>query len=1603
MEPRSLFLSKPIRAGNEAHVKPVGCRRVANRITIVLAVWCAVGALEALGGDVRDVVFECPCSGVWEPDPDGPSGEFALTFGLRSHRAVDSNELRLTGLSVENNIGTQVGTAALGTLGAGEVVEQRLVEITLTKAPPAGGPFRFLLRERLGDVGPDPPGAWIIHEQLSLWAVSDDDGTGRVDYVDILTDTDGDGVGDVNERIAGTAVDDDTSTPGESEIDVLVLYNDGIRRRFGGNPHARLHHSMAVTRALFADTGTGIRLRTVGMTEVVLNGIGLVPGGERAALMDRHGADVVLRFHDGPNFSCGGAAGCGTVGGYQLRGYLAEPGSAAVHASAAAGDVAAHELGHAFGLVHSARQGEARGQFRWSRGHWGAKFGTIMSYGRQYSQPEFSNPEADCVWSPCGVAQDAADGADAVGSLALVRFQAFAQRPAKTDADGDGIVDPGDAFPDNSEEWADNDDDGVGDNADEDDDNDGVNDTEDVFPIDPAEWADVDGDGIGDNADEEVEDLSPFRDPALLAAVERALGKAEGDGVTEEELASLEELLAQGENIRSLVGLEHATSLSRLFLGDNRITSLAPLAGLSELRTLHLLVNPLSDLSALSGLSGLQNLYIDALERSPDLSPLSKLEGLGTLYVRGGEDLPPLAGLTQLRRLTLSGTQVDDLSPLAGLVGLQILSISDAPVRDVSTLAELDGLIILQIKGGAIKDVAPLASLAQLTILYLEHNLVVDPAGLSTLTGLTQLVLAGNPIVDVSAFAGMSALRHLDLTGTRVRDLTPISSNHLETLIVSRTEVTLGKNAALPDAPNLYRLDASGLGIRDVSALSDLRSLRRIDLSDNLIWDASPLATIDGLHRLVLDGNEIADLGPLVRRDLWGGGAQLEVSGNPLSEESLDEHIPTLKSWGVSVTANPKLRIADPALEALIAQTLAWRQTLVDSEITRQSIKLLKRLTAYGRGISDLAGLEAAERLVELYVGANEVSDVSVLSGLPLLNLVDLSDNLISDISPLVDNDDFAEGDRVTLSGNPLTEDSVNSHIPALLDRGVQVGLDSVALTVASGRETTFDLTGYFEALLGSDVVVTAESNDAGVASAEMSSATLKVTTESDEGTVSITLTATGADGETETLTVELTVAHAEPVAMFPSASDLVRQGFVRVINHSEGAGVVRVEGIDDAGDRTGPVVLALHGNATVHFNSGDLENGNRGKRLTGSTGAGQGDWHLELASGLDIEVLSYVRAADGFLTAMHDVVPESGNEHRVALFNPGSNVAQVSRLRLINPGRDDAAITIRGVDGEGASPGSDVETTVPAGAARTFSAADLEAGNGVAGALGDGAGKWQLTVSSDQPLRVVNLLESPSGHLTNLSTIPSAVEGAFSVPLFPSMSDPLGRQGFVRVINHGDSAAEVNVAVFDDMDRDYDPLTLSVAAHAVVHFNSDDLELGNAGKGLTGSTGAGEGDWRLELTSAGEIEVLSYIRTTDGFLTSMHDVVTGVGNRHRVAIFNPGRNVRQVSRLRLINPDDEAAHVTITGIDGTGYSSEAVGTSIPARTARSFTAADLETGTADLDGTLGRSVGKWQLIVESDRPITVMNLMETPAGHLTNLSTAPGRDPGRAVSGAEK
>ena len=229
------------------------------------------------------------------------------------------------------------------------------------------------------------------------------------------------------------------------------------------------------------------------------------------------------------------------------------------------------------------------------------------------------------------------------------------------------------------------------------------------------------------------------------------------------------------------------------------------------------------------------------------------------------------------------------------------------------------------------------------------------------------------------------------------------------------------------------------------------------------------------------------------------------------------------------------------------------------------------------------------------------------------------------------------------------------------------------------------------------------------------------------------------------------------------------------------------------------------------------------------------------------------------------------------------------------------------------------------------------------------------------------------------------------AIPFFPSAADPLGRQGFARIVNRSDMSGTVSIDAFDDSGRNHGPITLTVDALETAPFNSGDLEDGNAAKGLAQGVGRpSDGDWRLELTSDLDIMVLSYIRTSDGFVTAMHDVAPADGNSHVIAFFNPGSNSAQVSMLRLVNAGGASASVTIHGIDDRGARAGPVRLSIPARAARTVSAAELEKGAVGLTGSLGDGAGKWRLEVEADRPIMALSMLATPTGHLTNLSTAP-------------
>ena len=146
---------------------------------------------------------------------------------------------------------------------------------------------------------------------------------------------------------------------------------------------------------------------------------------------------------------------------------------------------------------------------------------------------------------------------------------------------------------------------------------------------------------------------------------------------------------------------------------------------------------------------------------------------------------------------------------------------------------------------------------------------------------------------------------------------------------------------------------------------------------------------------------------------------------------------------------------------------------------------------------------------------------------------------------------------------------------------------------------------------------------------------------------------------------------------LVPAGTSSEPQGVVRILNGTDESGTVGIYAINDAGTRSGPATFTLNASAAVQFTATDLASGNATLGLTGGIGTSVGDARLEIETDLSIVPLAFVRAADGTLSAMHDTVRgacgsvggSDGYTYEVPLFNPSSDVTQVSRLRLINPG----------------------------------------------------------------------------------------------------------------------------------------------------------------------------------------------------------------------------------------------------------------------------------------------------------------------------------------------
>jgi len=215
----------------------------------------------------------------------------------------------------------------------------------------------------------------------------------------------------------------------------------------------------------------------------------------------------------------------------------------------------------------------------------------------------------------------------------------------------------------------------------------------------------------------------------------------------------------------------------------------------------------------------------------------------------------------------------------------------------------------------------------------------------------------------------------LSLVGFAMADGIAFPDPALEAVIREQLGVPVG-DIQDSDLETLDVLDASGLGIVDITGLAHCVNLEVLNLSENAIADISELVGLQNLTMLDLSDNPLEEIAPLAELTAL---TSLSLAYGRFNPDDLDEvltHLVNLESLDVS------------------GDRLTGMGNL-------PSLSKIERLILADNRIGSISGLRNCSRLSYLNLYKNNITDISALADLGALLFVDLHGNVIADFSPV--------------------------------------------------------------------------------------------------------------------------------------------------------------------------------------------------------------------------------------------------------------------------------------------------------------------------------------------------------------------------------------------------------------------------------------------------------------------------------------------------------------------------------------------------------------------------------------------------------------------------
>lgn len=373
-----------------------------------------------------------------------------------------------------------------------------------------------------------------------------------------------------------------------------------------------------------------------------------------------------------------------------------------------------------------------------------------------------------------------------------------------------------------------------------------------------------------------------------------------------------------------------------------------------------------------------------------DLTPLTQLNALESLTLTGNKisDLQPLSSLTSLTYLHLGNNKITDLSPLTSLTALRSLYLDGNESPDLSVLETMKSLTTLSIRGMELtKDqLESLRSALPNCNVYCDEDSIVEEitlAGITFMSDITELDLRSLNISDISELAKCTQLTKLDLRDNEITNIDALSG------LTELTWLCLWDN-----------------DIEDIAALLPLSKLSYLDLDDNGVTNLAPLKGLENMEELWLSDNDPQNINALTSMPKL---RRLGLKDTMLTDEDIDIlcQIQTLEELAIErneISADSLDKLVAALPDCTITHDDPYYTFEVDGTVYKSTDTEI--LSISGKNLHSLEAISNFTALKSLNVSDNTLSDLSPLAGLVKLRTLDLGNvaggsNAYADLSPL--------------------------------------------------------------------------------------------------------------------------------------------------------------------------------------------------------------------------------------------------------------------------------------------------------------------------------------------------------------------------------------------------------------------------------------------------------------------------------------------------------------------------------------------------------------------------------------------------------------------------